>query len=1351
MHNAATTKTFTIPAKFLCPITQTIMREPVTASDGHVYEKEAIENWMALKQENPVSPITCELLDTKFPLKIANYVKSDISEFIQKKKAYLKEDDIYLPGLWKINLANAIHNKDEAQFNAWLQKDSRLKHALLKNNKSALALVFEQGNLNMVKKIIALLGEEEVKKSIFTKIDTLNPFYLAWRFNDWDCLSHLIEVFALTPDNFLPFKFNKEVHKPPYLNNNFLNACRGKKRGQIDLFLSLGADINAVNKEGQSGLHCAGEAESWDVFLYLIRLGIKSNLKDSQGATALELAFLKACSRYDLKRIDLLLNLGTDINTCTPDGRTALHLAAADEWKEGCVYFIKKGINVNCKDKDGKTAFLLLFDNYSSLLMKEVKNCIKLYNNNKDKEQQQALLDLSNLQQTTPEVLSVFLQAIEDSNPTLKAYAISALSKWMQLGKVDSATIQVLLNSLEDEDHRVRRNAVSALREWVKLGKAGTVIIQALLNKLADKEDSVRGNAGWALGEWVKLGKADEVIIQTLLKKLEDESVRDGAVFALGEWVKLGKANGMIIQALLKVLKNKNEHSISKTYVISSLGAWVMKLDKADEAIIQVLLDKLGDIGCHSHRVETLLREWIKLGKADGWVIQVLLDKLGDKSYGVIDSAASLLREWIKLGKVDDTVIQALLNRLTDEDSSVRDKTASILCEGAKLGKVRRMINQTLLRGLEDKDSDIRRDAVFMLSEWVKSGEADDRVIQPLLNALEDKTLEIRVNAAWALVEWMKLGKADKAIIRALFKRLGDEDSRMRNNVVSALREWVKLGKADEAIIQVLLKMLGDEDGRVRNSAMLALGEWVKLGNADGAIIQAPLKMLGDENWLVRSSALGALREWIRLGKADEAIIQVLLKMLGDEDGRVKNSAMLALGEWVKLGKADGAIIQTLLKMLGDEDWTVRANAVLALREWVKLGNADGVIMQALLNKRLKDEHHYVRERAVLGVGECVKLGIAADGMIIQVLLSSLGDWPVSEEAESLLVEWVKASKGDVETVQMLLNRLEDENENYDVRNKAVFILQEWVKGGRVDDTVIQMLLQALKKDGYKYKYLFFNLAEHLKKYLKTGHQPLLNKDILELLLEQNKSMLEEKDQHGNTVLMSAVYNQHVGMVNWLLVKGASLHVKDLQGNTPLLCAVFVEHPAIVTVLIEKMTLREIEEKNDQGNTALLVAAQLGNKEILEILLEANANHDAINNDKLSINDILKQYGHEHLIDFVANKVQAVRQNFIEENKRLHQKINALEAKLKERDDEIQQTMQTVAFLLNHFNLTLPKILKPKENISLSLPSANYNPSLFGGSANQLAAKAEEKEEKSNEEVKEPADKEAKSLQFMPK
>ena len=51
-----------VPVEFLCPITQDIMTDPVVTTDGHTYERAAIQNWF--KRKN-TSPVTNERLSSK--------------------------------------------------------------------------------------------------------------------------------------------------------------------------------------------------------------------------------------------------------------------------------------------------------------------------------------------------------------------------------------------------------------------------------------------------------------------------------------------------------------------------------------------------------------------------------------------------------------------------------------------------------------------------------------------------------------------------------------------------------------------------------------------------------------------------------------------------------------------------------------------------------------------------------------------------------------------------------------------------------------------------------------------------------------------------------------------------------------------------------------------------------------------------------------------------------------------------------------------------------------------------------------------------------------------------------------
>ena len=53
-HRASRLKGMRIRDEFICPITYELMREPMVASDGHTYERNAIEKWLKCNKTSPL-------------------------------------------------------------------------------------------------------------------------------------------------------------------------------------------------------------------------------------------------------------------------------------------------------------------------------------------------------------------------------------------------------------------------------------------------------------------------------------------------------------------------------------------------------------------------------------------------------------------------------------------------------------------------------------------------------------------------------------------------------------------------------------------------------------------------------------------------------------------------------------------------------------------------------------------------------------------------------------------------------------------------------------------------------------------------------------------------------------------------------------------------------------------------------------------------------------------------------------------------------------------------------------------------------------------------------------------------
>lgn len=88
----------------ICPITQQIFNEPVIASDGFCYEKEAILSWL---EKNNTSPMTREIIDNRLhPNKmLKSYITSYLEKYPDQKVnqyTFKIQENVYVP-LDKIN------------------------------------------------------------------------------------------------------------------------------------------------------------------------------------------------------------------------------------------------------------------------------------------------------------------------------------------------------------------------------------------------------------------------------------------------------------------------------------------------------------------------------------------------------------------------------------------------------------------------------------------------------------------------------------------------------------------------------------------------------------------------------------------------------------------------------------------------------------------------------------------------------------------------------------------------------------------------------------------------------------------------------------------------------------------------------------------------------------------------------------------------------------------------------------------------------------------------------------------------------------------------------------------------
>ncbi|KAK2705438.1 hypothetical protein QYM36_015726 [Artemia franciscana] len=161
----------------------------------------------------------------------------------------------------------------------------------------------------------------------------------------------------------------------------------------VKMILYKGARINAVNKRGETPLHCAikNSDKNIEIIILLLKHGSNVNVRTNYGESPLHLAASKGCPQT----VDYLLMHGADVNAINNDGESPLHLAAFGGFSQIFDYLLKYGAHVDCvyacswrkgytplhcAASEGSTeAVQLLLDNGANVDAKGENSCTPLH------------------------------------------------------------------------------------------------------------------------------------------------------------------------------------------------------------------------------------------------------------------------------------------------------------------------------------------------------------------------------------------------------------------------------------------------------------------------------------------------------------------------------------------------------------------------------------------------------------------------------------------------------------------------------------------------------------------------------------------------------------------------------------------------------------------------------------------------------------------------------------------------------------------------------------------------------------------------------------------------------------
>lgn len=123
------------------------------------------------------------------------------------------------------------------------------------------------------------------------------------------------------------------------------------------------------------------------------------------------------------------------------------------------------------------------------------------------------------------------------------------------------------------------------------------------------------------------------------------------------------------------------------------------------------------------------------------------------------------------------------------------------------------------------------------------------------------------------------------------------------------------------------------------------------------------------------------------------------------------------------------------------------------------------------------------------------------------------------------------------------------------------------------------------------------------------------------------------EQQHGNTALMLAAYNNHPSVVDWLLASGATVDARCFKHNTALMKAAWSGATACVDRLLAGGA--EVNAVEQDAMTPLMIAAFHGHLDVVKALAGAGADVTRTDSDGYTALRNAQERGHTDIVAFL--------------------------------------------------------------------------------------------------------------------
>lgn len=324
-----------------CPITHQIFKDPVFCSDGHTYERQAIEFWIKTNGMSPFNrTISLKIYDRN--RLIANLVDTKLDKY----PALSCEQ--YVPTTY-LSLQD-IHYLEDEKILEILENGNYQVESFLNGRK----LIHELALSSKIQSLSYLIDYDIDLDS--SDDDGIKLVHIVCRVGLLEVLNYLIEkgVDLEVSDNF----GSKPIH----------NACMHSVPLEIIKCLAdNGVDLESTAVDGCRPIHWACSYSKIETVEYLIEKGVDLECKTDFGWRPIHMA----CGELKLETIKLLVENGVDLEASNKQGVRPIHAACISakrylfhQLEEVIRYLVEKGVELECYTNFGSTPYSMLSFEY---------------------------------------------------------------------------------------------------------------------------------------------------------------------------------------------------------------------------------------------------------------------------------------------------------------------------------------------------------------------------------------------------------------------------------------------------------------------------------------------------------------------------------------------------------------------------------------------------------------------------------------------------------------------------------------------------------------------------------------------------------------------------------------------------------------------------------------------------------------------------------------------------------------------------------------------------------------------------------------------------------------------------